>query len=76
MRSRDGANMIVIGVIYIDKVLKSYKKPILMSLSVTIVKGTPPGLKYLQHFAPHNFSSRVNPNTRKTHIGPFCILLV
>ena len=43
---------------------------------VLCLSGTPSGPKYLQHFAPCNFSSRVNPKTRKNHIGPFCIVLV
>ena len=37
---------------------------------------TPSGLKYLQHFAPHNFLSRVNPKTERNHIDSFCIVLV
>ena len=32
---------------------------------------TPSGLKYSQHFFPHNFSSRANPKTGKKPHRPF-----
>ena len=44
---------------------KGYHKIKVHLVFAARLNGTPSGPKNLQHFAPHNFSSRVNPKTRK-----------